>query len=61
MLENDSLWMQIHHGEKSKLMPESETTFFFEGREEENLTFNRNDIGNLISITVFGTESARKL
>lgn len=61
MLENDSLWMQMLHGEKSKLLPESEATYFFEGREEENLTFNKNDTGNVISVTVFGGVTARKL
>ena len=61
MLENNSLWVQWPRGEKSKLVPESEVTFFFEGKEEENLTFNKNDTGNLISVTLSGGVTARKL
>jgi CubicO group peptidase (beta-lactamase class C family) len=61
MLENDSLWIHLPHREKSKLVPESEVTYFFEGKEEKNLTFNKNDVDNVIGVTIFGSVSARKL
>lgn len=60
-LENGGLWIQMPHGEKSKLLPESETMYFFETREEENLTFNKDDQGNVISFTAFEHVTARKL
>lgn len=61
MFENDSLWMQMPAREKLKLLPESESMFFFEGKEEESLTFNKNDTGKVISVTVLGTVTARRL
>lgn len=58
-LEKNTLWSKIE--EKAKLLPESETRFFVEGREERGLTFHKDEKGNVTSVTVWGSVTARKL
>ena len=59
-LEKSVLWIKMPDATRWKLLPESETKFFLGGREEENLTFNEDRKGNVISLLAGGT-TARKL
>jgi len=59
-LEKNDLWIRTPDGRKRKLLPESETKYFLEGREEEGLIFNRDEKGNVISI-ISSSITARKL
>ena len=59
-LEKSLLWIKMPDATRWKLLPESETKYFLEGREEESLTFNQDQKGNVISLFAAGT-TARKL
>ena len=59
-LEKSLLWIKMPDATRWKLLPESETKYFLEGREEESLTFNQDQKGNVISLFAAGT-TVRKL
>jgi len=50
-LEKKDLWIMTPDGTRWKLLPESETKYFLEDREEEGLIFNKDEKGNVISMT----------
>ena len=59
-LENNVLWIKMPDAMRWKLLPESETAYFLDGREEEKVTFNKDENGRVVSLTG-GRMTARKL
>jgi hypothetical protein len=60
-LEDGILWVKAPGEEKSKLLAESESVFFLEGREEVSLIFKRDGKGSVTGFTVRDGNSARRL
>jgi len=50
-LQKKDLWIMTPDGMRWKLLPESETMYFLEDREEEGLIFNKDEKGNVISMS----------
>ncbi|MFL5357746.1 serine hydrolase [Archangium sp.] len=59
-LEKNDLWVKLPDGTSWKLRPQSATTYFVEGREQEQVTFNLDEKGNIVSLSRSG-RTARKL
>jgi len=59
-LEKKDLWIMTPDGTRWKLLPESETKYFLEDREEVGLIFNKDEKGNVISMSS-SSVTARKL
>lgn len=53
-LEKNDLWFKTPDGKSGKLLPESATKYFVEGREEVHVSFNPDEKGNIVSLSGFG-------